>query len=94
MKVSVDILLTVLLVIFIGSLVAMIIYGELWRIRILTELSSAPVETFDYGLTLNAFISSCIGIVSGASILYILAKKFPLDEKAKPMSTTCSTTAS
>jgi hypothetical protein len=63
----------VLLIVFAASFASLMIYGEVWRIRLST--ADVHVESFDRGQTQNAFIMSCICIASGASMLYIIEKE-------------------
>lgn len=79
MKASIDALLLVLLIIFAGSFAVVIVYGEVWQIRLPT--TNLPIETFDYARSLSAFIASCICATSGASMLYVAEKQFPQSEE-------------
>ena len=79
MKANIDVLMILLLVIFVASFATMIIYGEAWRIRLST--TDAKFESVDRERAKNAFIMSCISIVSGASMLYIFGTRFTQDEK-------------
>jgi hypothetical membrane protein len=79
MRVDIDLLMIVLLIAFIGSFTALIIYGEVWRIRLPT--TETNLEAFDRERTQNAFILSCVSIVSGASIMYLLETRFSIDGK-------------
>ena len=81
MKINIDVLMVILLIIFVGSLVGVIIYGEVWRINL--SMTDTQVENFDAGSTRNAFILSAVCIASGASMLYILITRFPPEEKKK-----------
>jgi hypothetical membrane protein len=85
MRINIDALMIVLLVVFVSSFVALIIYGEIWRIRLPT--TDVNLEDFDRGHTQNAFVLSCISIASGASMLYIVETRFPEEEKEKSVST-------
>jgi uncharacterized membrane protein len=78
MKSNIDVMMTVLLVVFIVSFVVVLIYGELWRINLSTEGAPAPL---DIGRAQIAFIASCVGIATGASMLYITETKFAKDER-------------
>ena len=77
MKPNMDVLMILLLVIFVASFAAMIIYGEVWRIRLST--TDVQVESVDRERAKNTFILSCISIVSGASMLYIFGTRFAQD---------------
>ena len=80
MKSNIDLLMTVLLVVFVASFLVFLIYGELWRINLSTEGAAAPL---DIGRAQIAFIASCVGIATGASMLYITETRFAKDEKTK-----------
>jgi hypothetical membrane protein len=84
MRVNIDALMIVLLVIFISSFVGLIIYGEIWRIRLPT--TDVQLENFDRGHTQNAFVLSCVSVVSGASMLYLVETRFPEEQKEKLVS--------
>ena len=79
MRVDIDLLMIILLIAFIGSFVALIIYGEVWRIRLPT--TETNLETFDRERTQNAFFLSCVSIVSGAFIMYIIETRLSIDGK-------------
>ena len=81
MKINIDVLLLILLVIFVGSLVWLIIYGEVWRINL--SMTDTHVENFDPDRTRNAFILSAVSIASGASMLYTLVTRFSQEEEKK-----------
>jgi H+/Cl- antiporter ClcA len=85
MKINIDVLMVILLVIFVGSLVGVIIYGEVWRINL--SMTDTQVENFDAESTRNAFILSAVCVASGACMLYILITRFPPEEKKKEVST-------
>jgi hypothetical protein len=78
MKLNIDVLMIILLVAFVGSFVALIVYGEVWRIRLPT--TDAPIESYDLGRTQIGFIASCICVASGACMFYITETKFSKDE--------------
>jgi len=92
MRIDIDVLLTVLLATFIVCFFVVVIYGEVWLIRL--PSTNMTVENFDYSRSLNTFIISCIGTAAGASMLYIIQKEFPQDEKVKSLPPTPSTAAS
>ena len=92
MRIDIDVLLTVLLATFIVCFFVVVIYGEVWLIRL--PSTNMTVENFDYSRSLNTFIISCIGTAAGASMLYIIQKEFPQDEKVKSLPSTPSTAAS
>ena len=81
MKINFDVLLIILLVIFVGSLVWLIIYGEVWRINL--SLTDTHAENFDADRTRNAFILSAVSIASGGTMLYILVTRFSQEEEKK-----------
>jgi uncharacterized membrane protein YbhN (UPF0104 family) len=81
MRINIDVLMIVLLVVFISSFLGLIIYGEIWRIRLPT--TDVQIESFDRGRTQNAFILSCVAIACGASMLYVADTQFPDEQKAK-----------
>ena len=89
MKINIDVLVVILLVIFVGSLVGVIVYGEVWRINL--SMTDTQVESFNAEQTRNAFILSAVCIVSGGSMLYILITRFPPEEKKKEVSTSSAT---
>jgi Mn2+/Fe2+ NRAMP family transporter len=91
MRISINFLLVILLAVFAGCFVVVVVYGEVWLIRL--PSTDMTVENFDYGRSLEAFIASCIGATAGASMLYIIQKEFPQNEKVKPLSQTPSTVA-
>jgi hypothetical protein len=92
MRTNIDVLLMILLATFIACFFVVVIYGEVWLIRL--PSTNMTVENFDYSRSLNTFIVSCIGTAAGASMLYFIQKEFPQDEKLKPLPSTPSTTAS
>jgi hypothetical protein len=79
MKLNIDALMILLLIIFAASFATMIIYGEAWRIRLST--TDAKFGSVDRERAKNAFIMSCISIMSGAAMLYIFGTRFMQDEK-------------
>jgi hypothetical protein len=79
MKVGIDVLMIILLIVFIGSFVTLMIFGEVWDINL--SMADRHIESFDRGRTMNAFIASCFCIASGASMLYIVETRFPQGEK-------------
>jgi uncharacterized protein YacL len=81
---TIDILMVILLVIFIGSLVGLIIYGEVWRINL--SMTDTQIESFDQVRTRNAFILAVVSIASGGSMLYILVTRFSQEEEKKESS--------
>jgi H+/Cl- antiporter ClcA len=81
MKINIDVLMVILLVIFVGSLVWLIIYGEVWRINL--SMTDTHIENFDPDRTRNAFLLSVVCIASGGSMLYILVTRFPPEEEKK-----------
>jgi hypothetical protein len=85
MEINIDALMLVLLITFTASFTALIVYGEIWRIRLPT--TDVPLENFDRGRTQNVFIMSCISVASGASMLYIVETQFPEQEKQKAAET-------
>lgn len=92
MKISIDVLLTILLVTFIACFVVVVVYGEVWLIRL--PSTNMTVGNFDYSRSLNTFIVSCIGTAAGASMLYIIQKKFPQGEEVKSLPSTPSASTS
>jgi hypothetical protein len=84
MKINIDILMAILFVIFVGSLVWLIIYGEVWRINL--SMTDTHIENFDPDRTRNAFLLSVVCIASGGSMLYILVKRFSQEEEKKKVS--------
>jgi hypothetical protein len=78
---SIDVLMVILLVIFVGSLVGLIIYGEVWRINL--SMTDTQIESFDAVQTRNAFILSAVSMASGGSMLYILVTRFSQEEEKK-----------
>ncbi|MGA3191031.1 MAG: hypothetical protein ABSD73_00780 [Candidatus Bathyarchaeia archaeon] len=84
MKMNFDVLIIILLVIFVGSLVWLIIYGEVWRINL--SMTDTHVENFDPDRTRNAFILSVVSIASGGSMLYILVTRYSQEEEKKEVS--------
>lgn len=85
MKINIDVLMVILLVIFVGSLVWLIIYGEVWRINL--SMTDTHIENFDSDRTRNAFLLSVVCIASGGSMLYILVTRFPPEEEKKKVPT-------
>ena len=81
---SIDVLMVILLVIFVGSLVGLIIYGEVWRINL--SMTDTQIESFDAVQTRNAFILAAVSMVSGGSMLYILVTRFSQEEEKKETS--------
>jgi hypothetical protein len=79
MKLNIDALMILLLIIFVASFATMIIYGEAWQIRLST--TDAKFGSVDRERAKNAFIMSCISIMSGAAMLYIFGTRFMQDEK-------------
>ena len=79
MKVDINVLMIILLVVFLTSFVALIIYGEIWQIRLLT--TDVPIESFDRARTQTTFIASCVSVGSGASMLYVVGTRFSKREK-------------
>jgi hypothetical protein len=89
MKISIDVLMIVLLVIFISSFAAVIIYGEFWRINLLTE--SAGGEPPDMLHAQIAFVAACIGIGCGGSMLFVIDRRLSEDKgKGTPVLTSQS----
>ncbi|MGB8779458.1 MAG: hypothetical protein WCD81_02280 [Candidatus Bathyarchaeia archaeon] len=84
MKINIDVLMVILLVIFVGSLVGLIIYGEVWRINL--SMTDTQIENFDAERTRNAFILSAVCIASGGSMLYILITRFSPEKEKKKVS--------
>jgi hypothetical protein len=84
MKINIDVLMVILLVIFLGSLISLIIYGEVWRINL--SMTDTHIENFDPDRTRNAFLLSAVCIASGGSMLYILVTRFPPEEEKKEAS--------
>ena len=89
MKINIDVLMVILLVIFVGSLVGVIIYGEVWRINL--SMTGTQIENFDVGSTRNAFILSVVCVASGGSMLYILITRFSPEEEKKKVSASGAT---
>jgi len=81
---TIDVLMVILLVIFVGSLVGLIIYGEVWRINL--SMTDTQIESFDAVQTRNAFILAAVSMVSGGSMLYILVTRFSQEEEKKETS--------
>jgi len=81
---TLDVLMVILLVIFVGSLVGLIIYGEVWRINL--SMTDTQIESFDAVQTRNAFILAAVSMVSGGSMLYILVTRFSQEEEKKETS--------
>lgn len=80
MKLNIDVLMVTLLAVFVVSFVAMLIYGEIWQVNLSTLGATTPL---DIGHARIAFAFSCLGIASGSSMLYIMEKKFPQNEKKR-----------
>jgi hypothetical protein len=78
---TIDVLMVILLMIFVGSLVGLIIYGQVWRINL--SMTDTQIESFDPVATRNAFILSVVSIASGGSMLYMLVARFPQEEEKK-----------
>jgi hypothetical protein len=78
---TIDVLMVILFMIFVGSLVGLIIYGQVWRINL--SMTDTQIESFDPVATRNAFILSVVSIASGGSMLYILVTRFPQEEEKK-----------
>lgn len=78
MKLNIDVLMTILLVVFVVSFVVLLIYGEFWRINLSTEGARTPL---DIGHAQIVFTASCVGIASGVSMLYIMDAKFSQDKR-------------
>ena len=89
MKINIDVLIVILLVIFAGSLVGLIIYGEVWRINL--SMTDTHIENFDPERTRNAFILSVVCIASGGSMLYILVTRFSQEEEKNEVSASGAT---
>jgi hypothetical protein len=81
MKININIIMIMLLVVFLASFITLIIYGEIWRIRLLT--TDTFIESFNLARTQVTFVASCISIASGASMLYIFEIRFPQSTKEK-----------
>jgi uncharacterized membrane protein YpjA len=84
MKINVDALMVILLVIFVGSLVGLIIYGEVWRINL--SMTDTQIQNFNPDRTRNAFLLSVVCIASGGSMLYVLVTRFSQEEEKKKVS--------
>jgi hypothetical protein len=87
MKLNIDILMTALLIVFVVSFAAMLLYGEIWQVNLSTQGSRTPLEI---GHAQIAFVASCIGIASGASLLYIMTTKFAQDDRRQNADSTSS----
>jgi hypothetical protein len=85
---TIDVLMLVLITIFVGSLVGVIIYGEVWRINL--SMQDTHIESFDPVRTRNAFLLSVLSIASGGCMLYILITRFSQEEEKKKASTSAS----
>jgi hypothetical protein len=85
MKIGIDVLMTVLLTVFIVSFVVLMIFGQVWEINL--SMADRSIETFDRDRAQSAFIASCFAIGSGASMLFIIEKRFPQSEEADATST-------
>jgi len=80
MKIGIDVLMTVLLTVFIVSFVLLMVFGQVWEINL--SMADRSIETFDRERAQSTFIASCFCIGSGASMLFIIEKRFPQSEKA------------
>ncbi len=80
MKIGTDVLMTVLLAVFVASFVSLMVFGQVWEINL--SMADRSIETFDRERAQSAFIASCFAIGSGASMLFIIEKRFPQSEKA------------
>lgn len=78
MKPNIDVLMTILLVVFIASFAALLIYSGFWQINLSTEGPRAPLDIEHAQV---AFVASCVGIASGASMLYLMDTKFTQNER-------------
>ena len=78
MRLNIDSLMVALLAVFVASFAAMLFYGEIWQVNLSTLGSTTPL---DIGHAQIAFAFSCVGIPSGAVMLYIMETKFPQDER-------------
>ena len=83
MKPNIDVLMIALLVVFVASFVATLIYGEIWQVNLSTQGARAPL---DIGHARIAFLTSCVGIASGVPMLYIMDRKFPQDVRKQEAS--------
>jgi hypothetical protein len=81
MKTNINLMMLVLLVVFLASFITLIIYGEIWRIRLLTD--DTIIESFDPARTQVTFAASLISIASGASMLYMFEIRFSQNSKEK-----------
>jgi hypothetical protein len=81
---TIDVLMVILFVTFVGSLVGLIIYGEVWRINL--SMTDTSIESFDSVRTRDAFILSVVSIASGGSMLYMLFTRFSQEEEKKEVS--------
>jgi len=88
---TIDVMLVILLLIFVGSLIGLIIYGEVWRINL--SMTDTQIESFDAVQTRNAFVLSAVSMASGGSMLYILVTRFPQEEEKKKASASDNTDA-
>lgn len=79
MKINTNTMMLMLLVVFLASFVTLIIYGEIWRIRLLT--TDTVIESFDLARTQITFAASLISIASGASMLYMFETRFAQSPK-------------
>jgi hypothetical protein len=89
MKINIDVLMVILLVIFVGSLVGLIIYGEVWHINL--SMTDTQIENFDPDRTRNAFLLSAVCVASGGSMLYVLVTRFSQEEEKKEVSASGAT---
>lgn len=85
MKIDIDVLMAVLLAVFVASFVLLMVFGQVWEINL--SMADRSIETFDRDRAQSAFIASCFAIGSGASMLFIIEKRFPQSEKADMTST-------
>ena len=76
MKLNIDILMATLLVVFVVSFVITLLYGEVWMVNLSTQGSRTPLEIWRVQV---AFAAACVGIVTGAAMLYVMATKFGKD---------------
>lgn len=81
--------MVILLVIFVGSLVGLIIYGEVWRINL--SMNDTQIENFVPERTRNAFLLSVVCIASGGSMLYVLVSRFSQEGEKKEVSASAAT---
>ena len=81
MKTNINFMMLMLLVVFLASFITLIIYGEIWRIRLLTD--DTIIESFDLARTQVTFAASLISIASGGSMLYMFEIRFSQISKEK-----------